>query len=75
LKDIAWLSFAIFALPGQTGEPDVDLPEGLAQAVRDMDHNSLPAPGNIHLAAKSQQASSPNVQTKNHRLLHLNRRQ
>ena len=54
---------------------DVDLPEGLAQAVRDVDHNSLPAPGNIHLAAKSQQASSPNVQTKNHRLLHLNRRQ
>ena len=33
---------------------DVDLPEGLAQAVRDVDHNSLPAPGNIHLAAKSQ---------------------
>jgi len=39
----------------------VDLPEGLAQAVWDVDHNSLPVPGNVHLAAKPQQASSPKV--------------
>jgi hypothetical protein len=30
-------------------KPDVDLPEGLAQAVWDVDHNSLPVPGNVHL--------------------------
>jgi hypothetical protein len=50
-------------------ESDMDLPEGLAQAVWDVDDNSLPAPGNIHLAAKSQQTYSPNVTTMHHMLL------
>ena len=34
-------------------EPDVDLPEGLAQAVGHMDHHGLPVPDHVHLAAKT----------------------
>jgi hypothetical protein len=42
-------------------EPNVDLPEGLAQAVGDVDHHSLPVAGYIYLAAKPQ--SPPHVST------------
>jgi hypothetical protein len=34
-------------------EPDVDLPEGLAQAVGHVDHHGLPVPNDIQLAANT----------------------
>ena len=39
-------------------EPGVNFLEGLAQAVGDVDHHSLPVPGNVHLAAKTKPSSA-----------------
>jgi hypothetical protein len=38
-------------------EPGVDLLEGLAQAVGNVDDHSLPVPGNVNLAAKRKPSS------------------